>query len=341
MPLRMLANEHLTEFLTALSDHRQLIGPVQEGSTHNFRPVSDPSELDFSYTMTVLPPSKWIYRNQEPLLDFQVGDPSSARMPAVAEPIALVGVHPCDIHAIRVMDETLSDTPADTAYMERRRRTIIVGYQCQTPCGEHAFCFDKGTHVAQIGFDIMMSQLENGCILESGSDQGDELMGEMEFLRNPTFQERQALAHTRENTVRQHKNRINGDLAKLAPALRDSIDGLLWEVVGRKCFSCGSCNIVCPTCYCFEVVDEVDCLLQEGRRIRIWDACQARNFAVVASGENFRPYSPERNMHRIFKKEVYVYDKYEMSACVGCGRCNRACIANINLIEIYNQVLGG
>ena len=340
MLTRMLPNEQFHSFIAQLGENRQVIGPVREGTTYNFCPIDSPEMLELSYDMTVLPPSKWIYQNEETLLEYTVGDQSSVRMPSVAKPIALVGVHPCDIHAIRVLDETLSDVPADPYYMERRKRTLIVGYQCQRSCGEYSFCFDKNTHIAQIGFDIMLHQLDRGYVMEAGTSQGEEIMTSIEALEPLTFQDRQELASVRNTAARGHENRISGDLGKLAPALQDSVDGLIWEVIGKKCLSCGSCNIVCPTCYCFEMIDEVDTCLSEGRRCRVWDSCQAHNFAVVATGENFRAHSPERNMHRIFKKEVYVYAKYEVSACVGCGRCSRACIAHINLIDIYNQVLG-
>ncbi|MBC8366853.1 4Fe-4S dicluster domain-containing protein, partial [bacterium] len=55
---------------------------------------------------------------------------------------------------------------------------------------------------------------------------------------------------------------------------------------------------------------------------------------------NFRNRAGGRLRHRIFRKEVYLHDKYLRSTCVGCGRCNRACVAGINLVDIYNQVMG-
>jgi len=87
---------------------------------------------------------------------------------------------------------------------------------------------------------------------------------------------------------------------------------------------------VCPTCYCFDVSDELDLNLQGGKRTRKWDACMLSDFAVVAGGENFRHSATERLQHRINRKFNYLMRKHERSVCVGCGRCVRACLADIN-----------
>ena len=30
-----------------------------------------------------------------------------------------------------------------------------------------------------------------------------------------------------------------------------------WEKVAAKCISCGICTLLCPTCYCFDINDEM------------------------------------------------------------------------------------
>ncbi len=79
--------------------------------------------------------------------------------------------------------------------------------------------------------------------------------------------------------------------------------------------------------------------MPQGRRCRHWDSCQRADFALVASGESFRPKASERQRHRVFRKEVYSADRYGRPACVGCGRCGAACTVGIDLVSIYNQIL--
>ena len=47
--------------------------------------------------------------------------------------------------------------------------------------------------------------------------------------------------------------------------MRTSYNSPLWKELGERCLACGSCTIVCPTCYCFNVVDEVDLALIDGQ----------------------------------------------------------------------------
>jgi ferredoxin len=114
----------------------------------------------------------------------------------------------------------------------------------------------------------------------------------------------------------------------------------LWEELGERCFACGSCTNVCPTCYCFNVVDEVNMALTEGERRRHWDSCQLDEFARVAGGENFREARTERQRHRFMRKGKYIYEKFDELGCVGCGRCIRTCVAEISIVEGFNTIHG-
>jgi sulfhydrogenase subunit beta (sulfur reductase) len=128
------------------------------------------------------------------------------------------------------------------------------------------------------------------------------------------------------------------DVDSLPDLLDRSYDSLLWEATARRCYSCGSCNLSCPTCYCFNTYDELDMTLKSGERRREWDGCQLTNFALVAGGHNFRPKAASRLRHRIYRKAKWIKEREGIPGCVGCARCDRACTAKINSVEIYNQL---
>jgi sulfhydrogenase subunit beta (sulfur reductase) len=134
-------------------------------------------------------------------------------------------------------------------------------------------------------------------------------------------------------------NRLPQPVHRLPGLVKEAYDDFLWEAVGRKCLSCGSCTNVCPTCNCYDQTDEMNLDLCGGTRCRTWDSCQSVAFAAVGFGENFREKASARQRHRIFKKEVFQFEKYGRSACVGCGRCSSTCIASIRLTDIYNQLM--
>ena len=108
-----------------------------------------------------------------------------------------------------------------------------------------------------------------------------------------------------------------------------------------KCVSCGNCTAVCPTCYCFDIYDDVELDMSGGERKRTWDSCQLEEFAVVAGGENFRKERSSRQRHRYYRKFNYSVEKYNKYFCTGCGRCSRACMAGIELKETLNSLKQG
>jgi len=97
--------------------------------------------------------------------------------------------------------------------------------------------------------------------------------------------------------------------------------------------------MVCPTCFCFDVKDNVSLNLKDGQRLRQWDGCVLIDFAKVATGENFRHDKASRFRHRIFRKGKYILERYGRFGCVGCGRCATACLAEIaSPLEAFNAI---
>ncbi|MCK5224551.1 4Fe-4S dicluster domain-containing protein, partial [Candidatus Calescamantes bacterium] len=113
----------------------------------------------------------------------------------------------------------------------------------------------------------------------------------------------------------------------------------VWDEIGEKCVSCGNCTNVCPTCYCFDIIDDINLDLNTGTRTRVWDSCQNGSFAEVAGGENFREDRGERQRHRLNRKFNYPVSKFRRYFCTGCGRCTRACVAGIDLKETINALI--
>ena len=123
------------------------------------------------------------------------------------------------------------------------------------------------------------------------------------------------------------------------PELLDaSYDSLLWDAIARRCFSCGTCTNVCPTCYCFDVQDKLNIDTVSGQRVRSWDSCQLRVFAEVAGGENFREHASSRMRHRVFRKGKFIQERTGKLGCVGCGRCSTNCVAKISILEAFQQI---
>lgn len=341
MKTRVLLKADLPTLVRELAREARLVGPRRKDGQFVFGEIKDASELHLDYPTSILPPGRQLFPNDEILLRYRRSDPAATTEVVESEPMILLGVHPCDVHAINVLDEVMSDAPEDVNYLARRAQTRIVALECSAPCGPMSLCFDKGTSRVEWGHDVLFVDLGDRYFIFTRTRAGDLMLQALSCLRPSAPADREALDRAREAQAGSFKQRLSGRVSRLPSALREAYDDLLWEAIGRRCLSCGTCTMVCPTCFCFDLRDDLSLDLENGHRCRVWDSCQNHAFAAVAGGENFRPKASQRQRHRIFKKEVYQQEKYGRSGCVGCGRCSAQCVASIRLNEILNQVLGG
>ena len=336
-----IQSNDVDRFIRGLLLYYDVIAPVARDGRFVFERIDDPSMASLKYDTTLLPPIKWIYPNNEILLEFDLKDITKTEVVAQSRKQVLTFVHPCDINAINLMDEVLAEEPSDVNYLTRRQSTLIIGYECLGPCRENILCFDKGYHIAYRGFDLFFTDIGGRYYVHVATDAGRAMVEGDGIFKKAAYDDWKDLMRARaERKKGFNKKAVEGDIGMLSHFLKEAYNAdEIWEAEGRKCLSCGACIIVCPTCYCFDAVDEVCPDMEKGVRYRRWDGCQLRGFCKVAGGENFRKNAAERVRHRVFKKEVYLKKRFGRSGCVGCGRCIDSCIAKISIIDIFNRVM--
>ena len=342
---RVIGKDELLTLVDDLSRHRSVVGPVAREGRYFYERLEHIHQLELGFDYCVYSPRQYLLPPHEVLLTFSTEHGATKAVPNIAaEPLAIVGVHPCDLNAIRLLDHVFAHDHRDEHYLTRRAQTMIIGIDCPRPCTEGVFCADMRGNNANAAFDLMCYPLSEGAAgnvrygVIFGTDQGREWLLYNQAGAGPTADDQRALDSYRRQKAAAFPKMLPFDVDSLPRLLARSYDSLLWEATARRCYSCGSCNLSCPTCYCFSVTDELDISLRSGRRYREWDGCQLKNFALVAGDHNFRPHAASRLRHRIYRKGKWVKEREGLPGCVGCARCDRACTAKINSVEIYNQL---
>ena len=98
--------------------------------------------------------------------------------PEEPKPFAFVGLRSCDLHAIAVQDKVFLDL--DPAYRRRRERAVFIGVNCEVPGGT-CFCVSMDTGPrCTVGFDLALTELDDGFLVEEGTSRGTELLAAVE-----------------------------------------------------------------------------------------------------------------------------------------------------------------
>ena len=340
--MKIISKDDFTDFLNALigDDSWNVIGIKSKGNKFAFGPLESAEELRLDYDVSLLPPKKYFFPQRETLFTYDLSEGFSTKNPEEPKPMVIVGVHPYDIVALLHMDEIFRETKSDPYYFKKRDASIIIGVNIQR-ISKWNFSSFMGCDVIDYGYDLMLTDLGNRYAINVGSQKGGELLSK--YGKNVTAalaRDIQIAGQKKREVMGLSQQKFDFPPELIPELLKDSYTKSgFWEKHSEKCLACGSCVLVCPTCYCFDVKDNPDLSLGHGERIRTWDGCLLEDFAKIASGENFRATRPTRYRHRYFKKGKYLFDRFGFISCVGCGRCSSNCLPDIaNPVNLLNDM---
>jgi ferredoxin len=341
MIFRVFGKEWLPRLFEILSASARVAGPVlleegTKGPIFGFRDIEEFSALRLGHTITRLPAKSYFLPHFEELASFSINGEGWEKQSSlnVTSPLVLMGVHPCDINALNKLDKVLlkSGYPMPH-YAARRRNTFIVGHDCMPEPG--CFCRSMSSDTVQHGFDMFLSDLGDRYFVEILTNTAYNFIGEMDS-REPGEEDHHLFKERSDK-----RNRAFGpgvDTTDLNKVLDMEFQSDVWEHWGRRCFSCGACAAVCPTCYCHGVKESVSLDLKSARKTRELHSCNLVDFAMVAGGHNFRPEPHVRLKYRYYHKHRGFVEAFEEPLCVGCGRCGDSCLGGITVPEVISSV---
>jgi NAD(P)H-flavin reductase/ferredoxin len=327
--MKILARTDFHGFVNALirDSGMGVEGVKAKGLKYAFGPLESAEELRLDYDVTILPPKKYFLPQYETMMTFDLSNPFAVRQPDFPARRILVGVHPYDIAALRQMDSYFLDTEMSTAYMKRRKNTLIIGSDILS-VPERAFFGCMGTGTVPSGFDLFLTDLGGKVAIEIGTEEGARLLRFATNLREATPVDVQKVKALRSSASSKAMRGLKVRPQGWHDLLEKNFESPIWGEQSARCLGCGTCTLVCPTCFCYDVQDDVNLDLRTGERRRTWDGCLLRQFTEVGSGEVFRDDIADRYRHRFHRKGQYLPDRLGFVACVGCGRCGMQCIAD-------------
>ena len=298
---------------------------------------SDTSLIDW-YRNTVVPPKANFLPSMEKMLSFRQDEEGYHIEPTASDEgkKLIFGIRPCDARALTMLDMTFEDTYEDSYYLSKRRDTLLVGLGC-TNNYDSCFCTSLGIHPAEsTDVDLMFIDIGGEFLIEEITDKGKELIASTGGLEEETEADVARARETKEKAHSRVTRKIDteGIVDKLLASFESQE---FWEQIAAKCVSCGICTLLCPTCYCFDINDEL--VGKEGARFRSWDSCSFSVYTKMPM-ENPRIEKWRRVRQRVCHKYEFYPMKFGVIACTGCGRCIRQCPVNWDITQTLENVSG-
>lgn len=234
-----------------------------------------------------------------------------ADAPEFGKPQLLFGCRPCEAASLPILDKVFSWDYQDRFYQSRRRMTTVVTVACHKS-DDDCFCSSVGGSPENTeGSDAILYNLADGTFeVRPVTEKGEQL------FEGKTSESTKTGKACPPPPVR-------FDASKCKTWMDGHFDSPFWNEHALRCVGCGACTYLCPTCHCFDIVDEGS--YAKGNRVKNWDFCQSALFTLHASGHNPRPDQGARQRQRLMHKFSIYPDKFGKILCTGCGNCTRHC----------------
>ncbi len=302
-----------------------------DDNTITFAHVTSEQAVAQDYVNTRLPLKALLLPRSETLLHFKKqtgGDVEMFPEPTAPPQTVVIGCRPCDAAAVNVIDNVFYWDYEDLPYRARRDALTFVSFACQS-FGSSCFCHAVGgSPHDERGSDVLVFlNADGGATLKTLTDKGERFIQRLGDSAVPAS-EKPVGAPAPPAPL------FNPDMVK--QWLDTNFENDLWKDISLACLGCGACSYLCPTCHCFDIVDEAT--WNRGARRRNWDCCSYKNFTMHASGHNPRPDQTTRCRQRVMHKFKYFPERFGAVACVGCGRCILNCGAGQHLPGILARI---
>jgi len=327
---KLISKQELIRVLDFLNQDYDLFCTQENGQNYNIARVGDVQEVEFPK-----------FRASEPIKTFLLPAKDDLSI-SDRKPLAVFGLKGCDLNALKVLDYVYLQGDFKDPYYEKRRNNLFIFSSDCTSFKDSCFCTSLGySPYPEEGFDLNLAGLdENEYVLEIATEKAKVFLKEkgLSFDDIDSLKRKQLEDKRKEivNQVKENADRYLDQSLKdrLRKVVTENYESDLWEREAARCVECGACTAVCSSCHCFFLITKNNSL----DKLRAWDSCLLKSYALVAGGANPRGKLYERLRNRFIKKFDFFPEVLNTFGCTGCGRCVDACIGNIDIRKILTEL---
>ena len=316
---KILNKDDIGKLYNELEKEYKFYAPTKEKGNIAFKKVSNAEEIELDFLNSKVPPKDVLFPQKETIFEYKYEgkDVIIEERKDLEDKILIFGVRPCDAYSFKLLEDFFgSGDFQDEVFLKKRENATIIGLGCNTP-RQSCFCTSVGGHPFQKeSTDVFLTDLGDKYLVEVISDKGKSLVKKLTWLKDANKQDLEKSKELAKQAEESFTTKFDFDL--VTKVLDENFENPVWQEISENCIGCSSCTFLCPTCTCFDVIDENDDYNNRGRRIRIWDTCQSCLYTLETSGHNPRPAKIQRCRNRIMHKFSYYPSNYDCLGCVGC-----------------------
>ncbi|MFH0779602.1 MAG: 4Fe-4S dicluster domain-containing protein [Parcubacteria group bacterium] len=309
---RLIANTLRDDFI--------VYAPVKTDGQIFVEKIKNGSEIDWSSDIPAYPFKSIFLPPRETMFHIKDG---IFKEKFEKEKAVVWGINILDLRAFTLFEHVFAK---DIYFQKRRQNMIIVGYANGIENDLRKYKVFQPEYeenvLEHLLFDVFIERQKDGnLLLFSGTQKGQK------FLEK--------------NNVKDYENiefaglvpeqGVNPRIIAGRQAVENNEKHQLWNELSEICLACGKCSIVCPTCFCFNQVDEPQ--LNGVRKERHWANCFYPEFSKIAGGFKKLDTVAKRLYFWYFHKFVRIPEEFSYYGCVGCGRCVKACPVGIDIFR--------
>ncbi|MHA1271882.1 MAG: 4Fe-4S dicluster domain-containing protein [Promethearchaeota archaeon] len=336
---KILYKKELPKFYEEIADKYNFFAPVKDKNNIYFKKIENPDEILLTYFNSKIPPKEILFPRNEILFKYEYeGDKVKIIKPDnIEEKNAIFGIRPCDANSFKILEKIFASGKfKDDLFLKKKENSLLIAIGCNNP-KKTCFCTSVyGGPFRKEDVDLFLTDLGDKFLIQPISEKGKEILNPMRWLTDAGEKDLETALELAKQAESKIKTQLN--LKDIDKIMKNIFNHEIWNDISSSCLGCGTCAFLCPTCHCFDVIDEHDHYNNKGARIRIWDTCQFCIYTLHTSGHNPRPTQIERCRNRILHKFSYIPENFNTIGCVGCGRCVQYCPVNNDLRLIIEKI---